>query len=198
MNYNLTVVLDMDNTVFDLHSPWLEWYNNKYGDSLTTKDIETWDWDKFVVPEARGKVYEFLQIEGMFESLVPYPAAMEQIEQAHKKGVKHVFATICTTKTGAWEKMKCIDTHFPYIGHKNVLISGGYKGHVHGDLMVDDAPHNLHHFHDTTNGLTCLADLHGSPYCKDATASFKMTSWNDYPSIVEAANYYMADKRIYA
>ena len=109
-----------------------------------------------------------------------------------------MFATICTTKTGAWEKMRSVDKYFPFIGHKNVLVSGGYKGHVRGDLMVDDAPHNLQHFQENTGGLTCIADLRSAPYCKDTKASFKMTCWDDYSHIVDVANYYTKDRNIYA
>jgi 5'(3')-deoxyribonucleotidase len=175
-------LIDMDSVAYDLTTPWLEWYNKESGDSLTYADILTWEWSTFIKPGWESKIYDFLNQEGMFYSLKPFPGAVEAMREVDEMGVRQRFATTVSTKTGAWEKQRAVERDFPFIGKKRVLTTGGDKAFL-GDILFDDGPHNREAF----AGLTVRVDLQGSPYVQDGPGDFNMTSWDQYPDIMREA-----------
>jgi 5'-nucleotidase len=187
------VALDMDTTVYDLMTPWLAWYNDTWWDDLTPQDIEVWDTHLFTVKECGASLYTYLDKKGTFLNLKPFEGAVEAIRTVHGWGVRQVFASTCTSLTGAWEKQKAVDRDFPFIGHEEVLITGGSKDLVRADILFDDRPLNILNF--GKSGMTCLVDLQSSPYCYEFQSSpdHVMRSWDEYPEIVATAMKFRID-----
>ena len=89
----MIILLDMDGTVYNLQTPWLQWYNHLYNDNLTDEKVVTWDLHDHVVPVCGTHVYDFLKIPGVFFNLAMYPYAQEAIATVHDMGVEQAFMT---------------------------------------------------------------------------------------------------------
>lgn len=173
------VLLDMDSTVYDLLSPTLDYVNKKYGMSLGPANITEWRWDvKYDVNPMK-----FWNMEGTYLNLKPFDGAAGAIWQVHQMGVRQVFLSSANFKF-ATEKFQAVDRDFPFIGSKDVLLTGGNKDLANGDILVDDGPHNLKQF-AATGGKTVLANMVNAPYCSYPQADDSMTHWYQYPNIVK-------------
>jgi 5'-nucleotidase len=179
-----TVALDMDSTVYDMHARWLAWLEREHGEQVTVDQIISWDWHEWL--KCGKKVYDWLHIEGEFGSLVPYAGAIEAINKVHEMGVRQFFVSTIVSRTGAFEKQKCVERDFPYLA-KDVLITSGSKDLINADMLVDDGPHNLVAF-SKTGKLTCKVPY---KYNETTEADYVLKSWDEYPEIVLNAMEYM-------
>ena len=149
----------MDEVLVYTVQPWLDIYNETYDDNLKFKDIHGWYIHQFVKPieydEDNGnqisgcgpKIYELLDVEGFFQSLSPVEGAIEGVETLIRLGHDVVIATATpmTSKFAFNEKVAWIKKHMPFFPLKN-FISIQRKDVLDGDVMFDDAPHNLEKF----------------------------------------------------
>jgi 5'-nucleotidase len=135
-----TLLIDMDSVIVDLMSEWCRRYNADYNDCLTPDQILTWDWPKYVKPECGHRIYHYLDEPGIFSNLQPLPGAIEVLERLHR----HFEVLIVTSsrRSAFAQKEEWVEKHLPFIGTENLIFA--HKKHkVCGDLLFDDAPHNL-------------------------------------------------------
>lgn len=170
------ILLDMDSTVYDLLTPTLAYVNRRYGMNLTPSDIKEWRWDKAY----NVRPWDFWNKQGTYSGLTPFPYSVEAIKEVHDMGVRQVFLSSANFKY-ATEKFNAVDRDFPFIGSKDVLLTGGNKDLVSGDVLVDDGPHNLDQF----EGFKILADMHRAPYCRYPNSTDTMLDWREYPGIIK-------------
>lgn len=184
----MIVLLDLDSTIYNLTDPTLAYLSKKVGHELNVSMIDDWEWySRYGLhPE------EFWNLEGTFLNLKPYPWAVEAITKVSHWGVRQVFFSTIISKCGAWEKMQAVDRDFPFIGSRNLLMTGGVKDLARGDVLVDDGPHNLHEF-IKAGGVGVLADMHGAPYCTFPSASATLRNWRDYPKLLKDLEFYTID-----
>jgi 5'(3')-deoxyribonucleotidase len=178
------VALDMDSTVYDLHTPWLEWLEREHGERCPVDQIQTWDFHNQLACGVR--VYDFLETPDCFERLQPFPGAIEAINEVAGWGtVRQFFVSTCRTRQGAWEKQRAVERDFPTMA-KDVLVTSGAKDVIAADLLVDDGPHNLEAF----PGMTCKIPY---TYNKSVRSHFEMKveEWaTRYPEMVRKAMRY--------
>lgn len=176
----ITIALDMDSTVYNLHTPWLSWLKNTHNEECTVEQIETWDWHNQL--KCGTKVYDFLDTEGAFLTCSLLPGAFDAINLVASWGFKQFFVSTVKTKQGAWEKQQAIKRDFPELASR-VLISSGDKDMIRADVLVDDGPHNIEAFNP--HGWTVKIPYR---YNQEAEADYVMTDWSQYPSLIYALN----------
>ncbi|WP_232463326.1 5' nucleotidase, NT5C type [Tumebacillus avium] len=138
-----TLLIDMDSVIVDLMSEWFRRYNEEHGDDLTVERIECWQTEKYVKPECGTKIYDYLDAPGLFRGLKPLPHALEVLERLAKV---YDILIVTSSRTFAYtEKEQWVEEHLPFIGKSN-LIFAHKKDRIRGDLLFDDAPHNLEAF----------------------------------------------------
>lgn len=172
-----TVALDLDATVYDLHTPWLAYLRDELGEDVSP-GFTTWDVHR-QYPRSGPRVYDILSREGLFLGLKPLPYAVEAIHAvASRLNVRQVFLTTCTTKSGAWEKQQAVARDFPALASE-VIVTSGAKDIIAAQLLVDDGPLNLEAF----PGLTCRV-----PYAYNAhvPSTFTLSDWSAYPALIES------------
>ncbi|MBM6618717.1 5' nucleotidase, NT5C type [Bacillus suaedaesalsae] len=141
-----TILLDMDSVICDLMTDWHKKYNEEYQDSLTVENLKCWKSEKYVKPECGMKIYDYLTEPGLFLNLKPLPNAKEVIERLSQK--HELLIVTSSVSTAFAEKELWINEHLPIIGKENMIFTHK-KDKVCGDLLFDDAPHNLHSFQAT-------------------------------------------------
>lgn len=137
----LTILVDVDNVLEDLIAAWVEALNIKYGTSVSPLDITEWDITKFFPGLSRNQVFSPLHTKELWASLTPLPGAEEYLLRLSEDGHDIVLLTSAHPDTVS-DKYKFINKYFPFISFKNIIFASR-KQMVKGDILIDDAPHNL-------------------------------------------------------
>lgn len=180
MSRPFTVLIDLDSTVYNLWAPTFDKEKSRTGRDFTSKDITTWNWPY----ENDVDVQSYWNQRGFFLNLKPFPHSLMAIRKVEDWGIKQVFFSVAGFKYGVEEKLAAINRDFPFISSSRALFTGGDKDLAYGDVLIDDGPHN-HEVFETTGGVSVIADLQESPYCRlYKNAKYIMTDWRQYPEII--------------
>lgn len=171
------LLIDMDSVIVDLMSEWHKRYNQDYEDNLSVERLASWQTEQFVKPECGLKVYDYLDQPGLFLGLKPLPGAVEVLERLSRV---HDVVLATSSRTFAYsEKEQWVAQHLPFVGVRN-LIFAHRKELIVGDLLFDDAPHNLLAF-QATGRLAVAMDY---PYNRDLQLP-RVASWLEFEAFVE-------------
>jgi 5'-nucleotidase len=172
-----TLLIDMDSVICDLMTEWHRRYNEDYDDTLSVEDLECWQSEKYVKEECGKKIYEYLDQSGLFINLEPLPNAIEVLERLSKQ---HEILIVTSSRTYAYtEKEKWVEKHLPFIGARNLIFTHR-KEMVVGDVLFDDAPHNLIAFSET--GRKAIAMDY--PYNRNVDVD-RVTNWIEFEKWIE-------------
>lgn len=135
----MIIAFDVDDVLADLVPAWLNRYNKKYKDDLTTFQLTEWDVTRFVKEDCGKKIYDFLTPD-LYNDVKPIPGALEAVENARKIGT----VVFCTSSLGrhAGRKLEWLNEHGFDVSHKE-YIECGNKGYLKADVLIDDCPQNL-------------------------------------------------------
>ena len=138
------ILVDLDNTVCDLHGAWLGAYNREYGLSVQKSDVTTWDIHDHV--QHGGEIYKYLEVPHFYRTLSPIAGAVDAIEAAQE----FVDIRICSAHHAddgiASDKMWWVRNHMPYIARKDIALYY-HTDEIKADGRVDDWPHNIIRYH---------------------------------------------------
>ena len=138
----LTLLIDADDTIENLCEEWVKYLNEKHGTSVSLTDIKEWDMAKAFPTIPRNEVYEPLFNEDLWKRVTPLPGAVENIKKIIEDGHKVVIVTSSHPYTVALKWIYVFERYFPFISIHDVIFSS-QKQLIKGDVMIDDAPHNL-------------------------------------------------------
>ncbi len=138
----MKIVCDLDGIVVNLIDAWLDCYNSEYNDKLTVAGVKEWDISLFVKPECGKKIFDYLGYAGFFEVLEPIPGAIKALKQLQDDGHEIVICSATEVPEAAKGKMIWLKKHLPFIPKDNIVFTHG-KHHIHGDILIDDSPHNI-------------------------------------------------------
>lgn len=139
---NLTILVDMDDTIENLSEAWIAFLNNRYGTSVKPKDITEWDMQK-AFPTLQGKdIYGALKEKALWEMVKPLPGAVKYLKKLIDDGNQVFIVTASHPDTVSAKMNTVLFKYFPFIPHENVIITSS-KQLIMGDFLVDDAPHNM-------------------------------------------------------
>lgn len=176
-----TLLIDMDSVIVDLMSEWHRRYNEDYGDDLSVERLQCWHSEKYVKPECGLKIYDYLDQPGLFLNLKPLPYAVEVLERLNQT---YDILIVTSSGTHAYtEKEQWVAKHLPFIGRHN-LIFAHRKDMIRGDLLFDDAPHNLRAFQAT--GRVAVAMDYG--YNQDVDVP-RVQSWPEFENWLSARKW---------
>lgn len=146
MNRLITLLIDMDSVIVNLTGKWLARYNADYGDQLTSADLHTWDTEKIVKPECGIRIFDYLHEPGFYADLLPLPGALETLERLNRR---FDLAIVTSSPQQAFaDKDRWVEQHLPFIGRERIIYAH-QKHRICGDVLFDDAPHNLTAFRNT-------------------------------------------------
>ncbi|UFT98297.1 5'(3')-deoxyribonucleotidase [Radiobacillus kanasensis] len=171
-----TLLIDMDSVICDLMTEWHKRYNEDYKDNLHVGKLTSWKSEQFVKPECGKKIYDYLKEPGLFLRLKPLPNAIEVIDRLHKQF--DILIVTSSVSTAFQEKEQWIEEYLPFIGKHNIIFSHR-KNMVVGDLLFDDAPHNLEGF--LSKGRLAVAMDY--PYNQNISVP-RVQNWLDFEQFV--------------
>lgn len=137
----MTILVDVDNVLEDLNQAWVNAVNEKYGTNVSPNDIVSWDIEQFFDGLSRTQVFSPLHDKRFWESLEPIDGAPEYLKKLIDDGYQVLLVTSSHPDTIQY-KYRFIVKYFPYISFKDIIFASK-KQMIRGDVMIDDAPHNL-------------------------------------------------------
>lgn len=171
-----TLLVDMDSVIVDLMTEWFQRYNEEHGDDLSVERLQCWQTEKYVKAECGKKIYDYLDAPGLFRELSPLPDAVEVLERLAKR---YDILIVTSSRTYAYtEKEQWVNEHLPFIGSAN-LIFAHRKDMIVGDLLFDDAPHNLTAFR-ASGRLAVAMDY---PYNRSIDVP-RVSGWLEFESLL--------------
>ena len=179
-NSDITILIDVDDTIEDLCGAWCKQLNNKYGTNVQKEDVTDWDIHKFFPMLTREQVFEPIHRDDFWKAVEPKQDAIEYVKRLLDEGFQ-VYLCTSTDYRNVWAKYEyVIKPHFPYIEWSNVIIA--YKKQmVKADFLIDDGIHNL-------EGGEYIKILMTAPHNKfyDATANgiYRVNNWKEIYKII--------------
>jgi 5'-nucleotidase len=141
-----TLLIDMDSVICDLMTEWHNRYNKDYDDTLTVDQLKCWDSAKYVKPECGEKIYDYLHEPGLFLHLKYLPNSIDVLSRLSQNF--EIILVTSSVSTAFSEKEQWVEEYLPFIGTENIIFTHR-KDKICGDLLFDDAPHNLINFKST-------------------------------------------------
>lgn len=143
----LTILVDIDSIVANLTDPWFAAYNKDYDDDLHMSRVDIWHTHQLAKPECGKKIYDYLTPE-LISSLEPLDGSVRHVNKLRDDGHQVVFVTaVAKAEQNSNARVQWIQKYFPWATTKDVIITSA-KYLIKGDVLIDDAPHNLAAYHE--------------------------------------------------
>lgn len=170
------LLVDMDSVTTDLMSKWHQRYNADYDDDLTVEKVSHWGMHELVKQECGSKIYDYLEEEGFYRDLSPLPHAVETLERLSEDF--EIFLVTASPVNAMADKVRWVKTHLPFFDPQKIVFTH-HKYIVKGDLLFDDAPHNLLAFQQH-GGLAVAMDY---PYNRGIDCP-RVKNWLEFEKFV--------------
>ncbi|MBP5462729.1 MAG: hypothetical protein J6Y20_11505 [Lachnospiraceae bacterium] len=138
----LTVLIDMDDTIENLGETWVQCLNERHGTNVQRSDVTDWDVSKAFPTLTRHEVYAPLFDKRMWKRVQPLPGAVEYVKKLIEDGHKVLIVTASHQNTVGIKLNHVLFKYFPFFTYKDVIVTT-QKQLISGDILIDDAPHNL-------------------------------------------------------
>lgn len=179
----LTILVDMDDTIENLCEVLVDYLNEKYNTGVSLSDVKEWDMTKTFPTLSRDEIYEPLSDGRLWERIRPLPGAVENIKKIIDDGHKVVICTTSHPDTVSIKLNNVLFKYFPYFTYNDVIITS-QKQLIRGDILIDDAPHNL----EGGYYLKLLFDApHNQSYNTEKENMIRVYNWEE---IYYAVNYF--------
>ncbi|MBO4360492.1 MAG: hypothetical protein J5822_06410 [Eubacteriaceae bacterium] len=138
----LTILVDMDDTIEQLLCAWIRSVNEKFGTCVAYDDIKSWDVSEAFPGLSHDDVYDVILEDDFWDSVEPVPGAAEALRSFMEEG-HSVYIVTATPYQSVKAKMeKHLFRYFPFISWDQLIITSR-KQMIMGDVLIDDAVHNL-------------------------------------------------------
>lgn len=181
---DITILVDIDDTIENLLDAWCKWLNNKYDLFVKPEEVTNWDVTKFFPTLTKEQVFEPLHIDYFWKTVEPKAGAIKYVKKFVDDGFN---VYLCTTTDYRNVKPKyeyIIMRYFPFIPWRNVIITDR-KQMIKADFLIDDGVHN----HEGGDYIKILVSApHNRGYDAEANGMVRSDSWEfTYNTVIEFA-----------
>lgn len=175
----------MDDTIEYLLYAWVDRLNERHDLSVQYSDIQEWDISVAFPTLTREQVFAPLFEDDFWETVKPMPDAAEVLKWAIDEGHEVYIVTASAYQTIKSKMENVLFKHFPFISWKNVFIAQN-KQMIRGDILIDDAPHNL----EGGNYVKLLMTAsHNRSYDASANGMVRVSNWDEVRACIVAVAY---------
>lgn len=138
---DIKILIDVDDTIEDLIPAWIDWLDKKYNLAVTYEEVDCWDIYKKFPGLTKEQVYAPLFIDAFWKTVKPKSDAVAYVQKLFEDGYDIYLCTNSNLETIKRKREYIIDTYFPYLKDKIIIISN--KQMLRADFLIDDNPKNL-------------------------------------------------------
>lgn len=142
-------VVDVDLTVVDAVTPWIDYMNNLTGASFEINEGQSYPYNLTEIfkhylqsEEDISMLFDYWKQKDIYDNLAPYEGAVEALGTLNKRGYDIVFASVVK---GDHSKSKYyfLKKHFPFMAG---CMFTREKGYIKADVVFDDRNEYLKQF----------------------------------------------------
>ena len=176
----LKILVDMDDTITWLLPVWVDYLNNKYSLGVEWSKIKEWDMSLAFPGLTHSQIYEPLATEEIWDFVNPRNDSVWALNKLFTHGHDIYIVTATDYRNIKPKFEKVINKYFPFIRWDNVIVAKN-KQMINGDVLIDDAPHNL----EGGNYFKILIDTpYNRNYSTKGTDIVRAKSWSQIYSII--------------
>ena len=176
----LTILIDMDDTIENLCETWVNFLNKRHNTNISLDDIVEWDMTKAFPTLTKEQVYAPLLEQELWESIKPLPYAVETLKKLIDEGHKIHIVTATHPQNISFKMANIIEKYFPFIDYNDIIITSK-KQLIKGDVLIDDAPHNLI---DGEYYSILMTAPHNKRYNASKNGMIRVNDWNEVYSVI--------------
>lgn len=177
----LTILVDIDDTIENLCEEWVGILNKKHGTNVRYEDVTEWDISKFFPELTKAQVFEPLHTPDIWYSLSPKDGAIRNIKKLIEDGHDVFLCTSTDYRNIKYKFVGVIARLFPFIDWSHVIVAN-HKQMILGDIMVDDAPHNL----ENGNYIKILMTApHNKSYDVTGKGIIRCNTWDEIYEVID-------------
>jgi 5'(3')-deoxyribonucleotidase len=178
MNQREVVIgIDVDGTVADLQTEWLNRYNKEFDDNVKLSQWKTWDLTTLVKPETVDRMFEYLSDPDLYDHVEPIKGSLDAVNKLRTMGFEIIFITSCV-KGSMEQKLDWLIRHGfledPGTGQLSQYIPCNKKDRIIVDVLIDDGAHNV----TTAYGKGLLFTR---PWNEAVAWPYRADSWEEVP-----------------
>lgn len=177
----LRILIDMDDTIEHLLSTWIKCLNSRYKTSVKQDEVTQWDLQVAFPSLTKEQIHAPLEEESFWQQVEPTDGAAEVIQWMMEQGHEVYIVTASAYRTIKPKMEQVLFKHFPFLTWNNVIITN-HKQMINGDILIDDAPHNL------IGGkyIKVLMDApHNQSFNEEEHGMLRVTNWDEVKSIID-------------
>lgn len=137
----LTILVDMDDVLENLVECWIAELNLRFGTAVSVDDVTTWNIAEVFPSLTPKQVFSPLYDTDFWAKLSALPGAQEYLKRLIDDGHKIRIVTASYYETLP-AKMELLFREFPFLNWNDVIVAHDKKL-IRGDVLIDDAIHNL-------------------------------------------------------
>jgi 5'-nucleotidase len=162
----MRILIDIDDTLCDLVSTWLEIYNADYNDNLKRDQILSWDIGSYT--KIGHKFYDYLTNPNinLYYAIEPFPYALEGIQLFRKLDYRIVFVTAYDNYNRKWNWLN----QHGFTDDMDEYVVAHDKSLIRGELLIDDKYDNIISFDG-------LGWLYNEPWNQQYMYSPRVNNW---------------------
>lgn len=173
------LIIDQDDVLAMFLEGLLEEYNEKHHTSYTLEDVTQWKMAKIL----GNDIWDIINRKGFFYGLKPVPYAIETFERMHKSGKYDMYICTASLPESYTEKLAWIQKYMPFFPEER-FIACKSKDAVWGDILFDDAAHNIESYAGIGEAL-----VFDRAHNRHLTEHKRIYNWLEFERYVEQKFY---------
>lgn len=177
----MTILFDADDTAENLLECWVSTLNRRHGTSVNKDEITEWDMTLAFPTLSPEEVFSPLYEDDFWKQVTPLPGCIEYLQRLIADGHELYMVTATDYRTCRAKIDRLLEI-FPFLSQDHIIICNN-KQMIRGDILIDDAPHNL-------IGGRYRKILMSAPHNRDFNAAahdiYRANSWDAVYSIIKS------------
>lgn len=170
--------------------PGFFYLNTKHGTSTQKDDVTQWDISKSFPTLSHEQVYEPLYLDSFWLSVKPIDGAAEALQKLVADGHQVLIVTTSSYETLCTKMEDVLFKYFPFLSWDDVIVTSR-KQLVNGDVLIDDATHNL----EGGQYLRVLMDApHNRAYSTESNGMIRVYNWGEAYEVISQYAHSFAEE----
>ena len=189
---NLTILVDMDDTIENLCEAWCAALNKQHNLRVKPQNIKEWDLRQSFPTLTPKQIYAPLFNDAFWDTVKPIPGAQKALRELAEDGHRLLIVTASHPETVSAKLNKVLFRYFPFLGYRDVIVAS-QKDVIRGDVRIDDNPENLTLVND--GSLRILFNRpHNESFNADAHNIERADDWDEIKAMVSLYSYMNAGR----
>lgn len=163
------IFIDQDDVLAKHNEKVVKEMNRIHGTHFTMADITEWDLISVLGEECKDIMFK----PEFFETLEPMEYAIENLRVLNESNLFDIYIASAAHPSACHFKYKWFKENMPFLEKKQLIFISS-KFLLNGDLLFDDAPHNIVAF---KSGEVVIFD---KPYNRYLTNFDRVKDWNEF------------------